>query len=203
MKSQHTQLQQSQPQTQQHPRQAPSKQSKSSKQKNPQQTSEKSTKTKAPLDPNRPKRPMNAFMLFAKQHRLKLIRMHPGKDNRCVYFGSPFGKSFFSLHWRFKQSPFYLMYVPWLMLTFSNYRFVSVILGETWRSLPADQKEVFITEAKALSHERKRLHPECWKRKRSLSTSWVFKFWSQSTQNLEDCFVFLSILFSSIKYTIT
>jgi len=34
------------------------------------------------LDPNRPKRPMNAFMLFAKKHRLELIQKHPGKDNR-------------------------------------------------------------------------------------------------------------------------
>ena len=136
MKSQHSQLHQSQPAQQ--PRQVnstqSSKSSKSSKQKqnNMQQTGEKTSKPiKAPLDPDRPKRPMNAFMLFAKQHRLNLIRMHPGKDNR----------------------------------------FVSVILGEAWRQLPADQKEVFITEAKALSHERKRLHPECWKRKRSQSST--------------------------------
>lgn len=50
-------------------------------------------------------------------------------------------------------------------------RFVSVILGEAWRQLPADQKEVFISEAKALSSERKRLHPECWKRKRSQTSA--------------------------------
>jgi hypothetical protein len=37
---------------------------------------------KKALDPNRPKRPMNAFMLFAKKHRLELIQKHPGKDNR-------------------------------------------------------------------------------------------------------------------------
>ncbi|XP_034244788.1 HMG box-containing protein 1-like isoform X2 [Thrips palmi] len=93
------------------------------------QTTEKPPRasTKIPLDPDRPKRPMNAFMLFAKQHRLKLIRMHPGKDNR----------------------------------------FVSVILGEAWRQLPADEKEVFIAEAKALSSERKRLNPDCWKRRKT------------------------------------
>ncbi|KAK3909200.1 HMG box-containing protein 1 [Frankliniella fusca] len=116
-----------------------SKSAKASKQKgiSTQQTADKpsSKATKVPLDPDRPKRPMNAFMLFAKQHRLKLIRMHPGKDNR----------------------------------------FVSVILGEAWRQLPADEKEVFISEAKALSHERKRLHPECWKRKRTQATVGAMK----------------------------
>lgn len=63
------------------------KKSKPGKQKpnNTHQNSNKPAKTsKVPLDPDRPKRPMNAFMLFAKEHRLKLIRMHPGKDNRFV-----------------------------------------------------------------------------------------------------------------------
>ena len=33
-------------------------------------------------DPDKPKRPMNGFMLFAKKYRLELIQQHPGKDNR-------------------------------------------------------------------------------------------------------------------------
>ena len=33
-------------------------------------------------DGNRPRRPMNGFMLFAKHHRLRLIQQFPGKDNR-------------------------------------------------------------------------------------------------------------------------
>ena len=33
-------------------------------------------------DPEKPKRPMNGFMLFAKKYRLELIQQHPGKDNR-------------------------------------------------------------------------------------------------------------------------
>ena len=33
-------------------------------------------------DENKPKRPMNGFMLFAKKFRLELIQQHPGKDNR-------------------------------------------------------------------------------------------------------------------------
>lgn len=34
--------------------------------------------------PTKCKRPMNAFMLFAKKFRLEYTQMYPGKDNRCV-----------------------------------------------------------------------------------------------------------------------
>jgi hypothetical protein len=37
---------------------------------------------KKTVDPDKPKRPMNGFMLFAKKFRLELIQQHPGKDNR-------------------------------------------------------------------------------------------------------------------------
>ncbi|KAJ9590691.1 hypothetical protein L9F63_016207 [Diploptera punctata] len=84
-------------------------------------------------DSERAKRPMNAFMLFAKRYRLELIQLHPGKDNRAI----------------------------------------SVILGEAWRNLAPAQKEGYIREAKAMAQERKRLHPDCWKRKRSHSASLV------------------------------
>lgn len=36
-------------------------------------------------DDERPRRPMNAFMLFAKHQRPLLIQQHPGKDNRFVW----------------------------------------------------------------------------------------------------------------------
>lgn len=39
-------------------------------------------KSKKELDDERPRRPMNAFMLFAKHQRPLLIQQHPGKDNR-------------------------------------------------------------------------------------------------------------------------
>lgn len=80
---------------------------------------------------DKPKRPMNAFMLFAKRYRLELIQTNPGKDNRAI----------------------------------------SVILGEAWRSLPQEEREVFIQGAKEISEEQKLLYPDCWKRKRSHSTS--------------------------------
>lgn len=39
-------------------------------------------KSKKEQDDERPRRPMNAFMLFAKHQRPLLIQQHPGKDNR-------------------------------------------------------------------------------------------------------------------------
>merc|ERR1712141_166325 len=41
-------------------------------------------KTKKEKDCDKPKRPMNGFMLFAKKYRLELIQQHPGKDNRAI-----------------------------------------------------------------------------------------------------------------------
>lgn len=43
---------------------------------------EGSKKSKKEQDDERPRRPMNAFMLFAKHQRPLLIQQHPGKDNR-------------------------------------------------------------------------------------------------------------------------
>ncbi|EEB18790.1 conserved hypothetical protein [Pediculus humanus corporis] len=41
-------------------------------------------KLKKEQDDERPRRPMNAFMLFAKHQRPLLIQQHPGKDNRAI-----------------------------------------------------------------------------------------------------------------------
>jgi len=41
-------------------------------------------KLKKEKDCDKPKRPMNGFMLFAKKYRLELIQQHPGKDNRAI-----------------------------------------------------------------------------------------------------------------------
>ncbi|XP_039284732.1 HMG box-containing protein 1 isoform X2 [Nilaparvata lugens] len=87
--------------------------------------------TQAQDHAEKPKRPMNAFMLFAKRFRLELIQSHPGKDNRAI----------------------------------------SVILGEVWRTLPQEEREIYIRGARDLSEEQKLLHPDCWKRKRSHSAS--------------------------------
>jgi len=76
-------------------------------------------------DPDKPKRPMNGFMLFAKKFRLELIQQHPGKDNRAI----------------------------------------SVLLGEAWKSLAAEDRELYSGKAKVLADEQKKLYPDCWKRK--------------------------------------
>lgn len=88
-------------------------------------------KKKSSADPDKPKRPMNGFMLFAKKYRLELIQQHPGKDNRAI----------------------------------------SVLLGEAWKNLPLEEREKYSQKAKVLADEQKKLHPDCWKRKRSLSTA--------------------------------
>jgi len=82
-------------------------------------------------DPDKPKRPMNGFMLFAKKFRLELIQQHPGKDNRAI----------------------------------------SVLLGEAWKSLAVEDRELYSGKAKVLADEQKKLYPDCWKRKRSLSSA--------------------------------
>uniref|UniRef100_A0A1A8G7P8 HMG box-containing protein 1 n=1 Tax=Nothobranchius korthausae TaxID=1143690 RepID=A0A1A8G7P8_9TELE len=85
--------------------------------------------TSAP--PTKCKRPMNAFMLFAKRFRVEYTQMYPGKDNRAI----------------------------------------SVLLGEQWKKLRSEDRQVFILQARALADEQKRLNPDCWKRKRSNSGS--------------------------------
>lgn len=40
--------------------------------------------TVSPATPTKCKRPMNAFMLFAKKYRVEYTQMYPGRDNRCV-----------------------------------------------------------------------------------------------------------------------
>ncbi|GAB6021461.1 HMG box-containing protein 1 [Chamberlinius hualienensis] len=80
---------------------------------------------------NKSKRPMNGFMLFAKQQRVQYTQLYPGKDNRAI----------------------------------------SVILGETWKEMSEDERNSYAETARALAEEQKKLFPDCWKRRRSLSTS--------------------------------
>ncbi|KAG5830807.1 hypothetical protein ANANG_G00314500 [Anguilla anguilla] len=41
-------------------------------------------RTPSPATPTKCKRPMNAFMLFAKKYRVQYTQMYPGKDNRAI-----------------------------------------------------------------------------------------------------------------------
>ena len=45
------------------------------------------------------------------------------------------------------------------------------MLGETWRGLPQEERERYTQQARVLAEEKKRLYPDCWKRKRSVSAS--------------------------------
>ncbi|XP_037088639.1 HMG box-containing protein 1-like [Pollicipes pollicipes] len=50
-------------------------------------------------------------------------------------------------------------------------RAISVMLGETWKALPQEERERFTQQARVLAEEKKRMYPDCWKRKRSVSAS--------------------------------
>ena len=50
-------------------------------------------------------------------------------------------------------------------------RAISVMLGDAWKRLNPTEKEVYTAEAHMRAEEYRRLFPDCWKRKRSKSTS--------------------------------
>lgn len=50
-------------------------------------------------------------------------------------------------------------------------RAISVMLGERWKTLPPHERDYFTQEARVMAEEKKRLYPDCWKRKRSVSAS--------------------------------
>lgn len=46
-----------------------------------------------------------------------------------------------------------------------------MLLGATWKGLPEADRERINAEARVQAEARKRIDPDCWKRKRSHSTS--------------------------------
>lgn len=58
----------------------------------------------------------------------------------------------------------------WIHYTFKGSlvfsRAISVILGERWKSLSAEKKQVYENRARALADQQKKLNPDCWKRKK-------------------------------------
>ncbi|KAH8031961.1 hypothetical protein HPB51_022281 [Rhipicephalus microplus] len=50
-------------------------------------------------------------------------------------------------------------------------RAISVMLGDQWRKMKSEEKKLYSQEAKVRADEVKKVHPDCWKRKRSYSTS--------------------------------
>ena len=45
-----------------------------------------------------------------------------------------------------------------------------MLLGDKWKKLGAEERRLYVLEAKMLADKQKQLHPDCWKRKRSMST---------------------------------
>ena len=46
------------------------------------------------------------------------------------------------------------------------YRAISVMLGDTWKSLSAEKKQIYENRAKVLADQQKKINPDCWKRKK-------------------------------------
>ena len=84
-------------------------------------------------------RPMNGFMLFAKKFRLELIQQHPGKDNRW----EDFSPSQLLTNYKYKTQPQKKPSSIWTPI-----RAISVLLGEAWKSLAAEDRELYSGKAK-------------------------------------------------------
>ena len=54
---------------------------------------------------------------------------------------------------------------------FFDYSAISVLLGEAWKSLPIEEREAYSTKAKVLADEQKKIHPDCWKRKKTVANN--------------------------------
>ncbi|KAK3101318.1 hypothetical protein FSP39_002656 [Pinctada imbricata] len=45
-------------------------------------------------------------------------------------------------------------------------RTISVILGDTWKKMSSGERSIYEDKAKVLAKEQKKIHPDCWKRKK-------------------------------------
>jgi len=68
-------------------------------------------------------------------------------------------------------------------------RAISVLLGEAWKGLALEDREQYSQRAKTMADEQKKIFPDCWKRKRTLtstaaSTSSSTSNSSKNTQHL-------------------
>ena len=71
-------------------------------------------------------------------------------------------------------------YLYWAI---SNFRAISVLLGEAWKSLSLEEREQYSQRAKVMADEQKKIFPDCWKRKRTLTSTSV----STSSSNSSNC----------------
>ena len=50
-----------------------------------------------------------------------------------------------------------------------HFRAISKVLGEQWRELSNVERQEYATKAKVMADERRKINPDCWKRKRKKS----------------------------------
>ena len=72
---------------------------------------------------------------------------------------------------------------------FIFFRAIRVLLGEAWKSLSLEEREQYSQRAKVMADEQKKIFPDCWKRKRTLtststSTSPSTSISSKTTQHI-------------------
>ena len=48
-------------------------------------------------------------------------------------------------------------------------RAISKVLGEQWKELSLIERQEYATKAKVMADERRKINPDCWKRKRKKS----------------------------------
>ena len=56
-----------------------------------------------------------------------------------------------------------------LIVSLSYFRAISKVLGEQWRELSNIERQEYATKAKVMADERRKINPDCWKRKRKKS----------------------------------
>lgn len=64
---------------------------------------------------------------------------------------------------------------------FFHFRAISVLLGEAWKSLSLEEREQYSQRAKVMADEQKKIFPDCWKRKRTLTSTSSATVTSSST----------------------
>ena len=68
-----------------------------------------------------------------------------------------------------------------LIYLITNFRAISVLLGEAWKGLALEEREQYSQRAKTMADEQKKIFPDCWKRKRTLTSTSVSTSSSSST----------------------
>lgn len=61
--------------------------------------------------------------------------------------------------------PLHYKFVHFLTLNV-YYRAISVLLGDDWQKMAIGSRHVYAEKAKQMADQQKKMHPDCWKRKK-------------------------------------